>query len=693
MYRKDKSRYLNAGNFARILDMSIPLVLKKRLAQLRTLVDYHQKRYHEDDAPEISDETYDSLVKELSLLEIKTSSTRGKVAEKIGGSVSEAFAKVKHIVPQWSFDNVFSAEELVDWEGKLLRQLEQVDLKKTRVSYVAEHKIDGLKLVLTYKEGLLVRAVTRGDGVTGEDVTHTAKTIKDIPLKLLYPVDLICVGEVWLAKKEFERINKERAVAGEALFANPRNAAAGSLRQLDPEIARRRHLSMFCYDIDMFTAGRAKLVPPATQYEELALLAQLGLPTNSYPKKCSTLKKVITFYNQWKDKHHELPYGVDGVVVKVDNIEIQKSVGYTTKAPRFGIAFKFPAEQTTTVVENIGLQVGRTGVVTPVAHLRPVLIAGSTVARATLHNEDQIKRLDVRIGDTVILQKAGDVIPEIVSVLLPLRPPKTKPYKFPSVVPGCGGDGSIERIPGGSAYRCVVLESDYLRRRKLYYFVSKHAFNIDGVGPKIIDALLNAEIITHHFDLFTCTKEDFLSLEGFKEKAADNAVDAIDKARTQTLAILLTALSIEQVGEETARLLADQFGSLEKIRSANVDDLAVIHGVGAIVAQSMVDWFTNPANQRDLDELLKYVTIIETTAKKRNSRLTGKTIVLTGTLENLSRDEAKDLIRLAGGKVSSSVSAKTDFVVVGKDAGSKSDDAVRLGVKTLSETEFRQLLA
>ena len=673
--------------------MNIMTAEKKRLVQLRALVAYHQKRYHEDDAPEISDEAYDSLMRELVNLEIKNSGKTGKVAEKVGGEASEAFTKVRHIVPQWSFDNVFSAQELIDWKDKLQRRLKEIDLRPSAVTYVAEHKIDGLKLVLIYQNGVLIRAVTRGNGIIGEDVTHTAKTITDIPLTLVYPVDLICVGEVWLAKKELERINKERETAGEPLFANPRNAAAGSLRQLDPEVTRERNLSMFCYDIDLFAAGRAKLAPPQTQYEELSLLSKLGLPVNPYPQKCQTIEAVIQFYNKWREKHHDLPYGIDGVVVKVDNISIQQAVGYTAKAPRFGIAFKFPAEQITTVVEDIGLQVGRTGVVTPVAHLRPVLLAGSIIARATLHNEDQIKRLDVRIGDTVILQKAGDVIPEIVSVLLPLRPKKTKPYQFPKFVAGCGGDGSIERIPGEAVYRCVVLESDHLRRQKLYYFVSKHAFNIDGIGPKIIDALLDAEIITHHFDLFTCTKEDFLSLEGFKEKAALNAVTAITKAKTQTLATLLTALSIEQVGEETAILLAEHFGTLARIRSAGLTELAEIHGVGEVVAQAVVLWFANKANQNDVDELLKHVTITSTNIQKKVTAFSNKTVVLTGTLNNFSRDQAKNLVRLAGGKVAGSVSAKTDFVVVGKDAGTKMSEATRLGVKILTEAEFRHLLA
>jgi len=673
--------------------MTSPAVEKKRLLELRKLVAHHRKQYYELDEPVITDEVYDSLARELAELEEKIEGKASIVTTAIGGAPRAAFSKVIHAVPQWSFDNVFTQEELQEWEARLYRQIAEADVVVPAVTYVAEHKIDGLKLVLTYEAGILVQAVTRGDGAVGEDVTHTARTIRDIPAQLHAAVDLICVGEVWLAGKELERINAERAIAGEALFANPRNAAAGSLRQLDPAVSASRNLSMFCYDIDAFNPRGTKLPVPTTQFEELALLRTLGLVVNPHAKQCKTIAEIQTFYEQWQTKRHDLSYGIDGVVIKVNPVAVQTLVGYTAKAPRFGIAYKFPAEQVTTVVEGIELQVGRTGVVTPVAHLRPVLIAGSTVARATLHNEDQIARLDIRIGDTIILQKAGDVIPEVVAVVKELRPTGAKPYRFPKTVVGCGGDGRIERIPGEAAYRCVVLESDHLHRQRLYYFVGKAGLNIDGVGPKIIDQLLDAGLITESYDLFTLTVDDLKELPGFKIKAAENVVNAVAAARTQPLYRLLTALGIEQVGEETARLVVRHFGTLAALEQASVADLAAIHGVGDVVATSLHSWLHNTLHKKMLAKLLVHITLDEAPEVVKNTALSGKTVVLTGTLETLTRDEAKDLIRLSGGTVASSVSKKTDYVVMGSKAGSKADAAAALGVAVLSEAEFKALVA
>ena len=673
--------------------MKKPLASNARLVKLRSLVAYHQAKYHTDDAPEITDEAYDSLIRELATLEELLEGKVSQVTAAVGAPVRAAFSKVSHAVPQWSFDNCFSEEDLAEWEARVTRLVVDADVLDTHFSYVAEHKIDGLKLVLTYERGILVQAVTRGDGAVGEDVTHTARMIRDIPQTLTYSVDLICVGEVWLAGSELVRINQERAAANEPLFANPRNAAAGSLRQLDPEVARARNLSMYCYDIDAFVPLDSGLLPPTTQFEELSLLKKLGLMTNPHAKRCTDIAAVIAFYKNWLLKRHDLAYGIDGVVLKVNEISIQTLVGYTARAPRFGIAYKFPAEQVTTVVEDIQLQVGRTGVVTPVAHLRPVLVAGSTVARATLHNEDQIKRLDIRIGDTVILQKAGDVIPEVIAVLLELRPEKTKPYRFPKTVTGCGGDGRIERIPGEVAYRCVIADSDYLYRQRLHYFVSKAGLNIDGVGPRIIDQLLDAGLITTYADLFAVTVDELLTLPGFKIKAAENVVTAIAAARTQPLYRFLTALGIDQVGEETARLLAAHFGSLAQLRVASESDLIAVHGVGAGIAASLATWFRVSKNEQVLAALVHHITISETTLSTASSAFTGKTFVLTGTLETVTRDEAKEQIRLAGGSVASSVSTKTDFVVVGSKAGSKAAEAARLGVRILTENEFRKLIA
>ncbi len=658
---------------------------EKRLRELTKLVAYHRERYHTDDAPEIADEVYDSLLIELRDLELEL---KGEVvaANTVGSATSTAFAKVSHAVAQWSFDNVFDYAELIDWDERATRVLGEADTK-VAYTYVAEHKIDGLKLVLTYQAGVLVRAVTRGNGTVGEDVTHTARTIKDLPEVLTHAVDLVCVGEVLLANDAFKILNEQQVKTGEALFANPRNAAAGTLRQLDPEISRARGLSLFCYDIDLFIPNSSGLVVPETQMDEHKLLAKLGLPTNSYATHCLKLADVETFYQRWSKERDTLPYGIDGVVIKINECAVQRMLGYTAKAPRFGIAYKFPAEQATTIVEAIDLQVGRTGVITPVAHLRPVRIAGSTVARATLHNEDQIKRLDVRVGDTVVLQKAGDVIPEVVSVVMELRPSKTKPYTFPKFVAGCGGDGRIERIPGEAAFRCVVLDSPDILRLRISYFVSKAALNIDGVGPKIIDALLEAELISSPVDLFRLRLADVLTLPGFKEKSAENVINAVETARHQPLYRVLVALGIDGVGEETARLIADHFPDFKKLQTATVADLEAIHGIGSIVAEALVTWLKQKEHKALLDELLKEL-VIEKMEVSTSQVLRGSTVVVTGTLSGYSRDEAKDLVRRHGGTVASSVSKKTTFVVVGAEAGSKAAEATRLGVPTLTEAEF-----
>lgn len=665
---------------------------KERLRQLRETVSYHRKRYHDDDAPEMSDEAYDALLRELRELELEV---EGGVsaADVVGGAVSEAFAKVTHKVRQWSFDNVFTEDELHDFDNRIKRLVQEADHKTSDISYVVEHKIDGLKLIIEYVNGQFVRAATRGDGVTGENVTHTATTIASLPHKLNAPVDLICVGEVWLSSKEFERINSERKRAGEPLFANPRNAAAGSLRQLDPAVAASRKLSLTVYDMDFFDAHDTKLVSPLTQWDELQLLSRLGLPINKDSKFCKSLSEVQQFYVDWLKKRDGLKHGIDGVVLKVNNVTLQKLLGYTAKAPRFGVAYKFPATETTTVVEEIALQVGRTGVITPVAHLRPVLIDGSTVSRATLHNEDNIARLDIRIGDTVVLRKAGDIIPEILSVVRTLRPKNVKPYVFPKSVPECGGDGSIERISGEAAYRCVSKDSGSLHRHRLYYFVSKGALNIDGVGPKLIDLFLDYGLISTYADLFTLTEGDLRDLPGFKEKAAHNVITAIEKARFVSLHRLLIALSIENIGEETARLIADTFGSLEAIRHASRESVSAIYGVGEVVAESLVAWFENPIHQKTLDELLPYLIIEDTKPSLLSRAFEGKIFVLTGTLGSMTRDEAKDFIRQRGGKISSSVSKKTDYVVMGEDPGGKVDDAQRLGVPILTEKQFKALVA
>lgn len=654
---------------------------KKRIAKLREAINHYRHLYHVENISEISDEALDSLKYELSKLEESFPDliTSDSPTQRVAGKPLEKFEKVVHVVPQWSFNDAFTAEDIRAFDERVKKILGK------KASYVCELKIDGLHTVLTYEKGLLKIAATRGDGKVGENVTMNVKTIESVPLKLGEPVDVIVEGEVWLGRRQLERLNLERADKGEALFANPRNAAAGTLRQLDPKIVSARKLDTFIYDL---SHGEA----PKTQELELKRLAELGFKVNKHHELCLDIEAVIKFWQKWQKKKDSQDYWIDGVVVKVNDLENQKALGYTGKAPRFAIAFKFPAEQATTIVEDIVLQVGRQGTITPVAKLRPTLVAGSTVSRATLHNEDEIKRLDVRVGDTVIIQKAGDVIPDIVKVLAEMRTGKEKPFRWPSKLEACGGD--IERIPGQAAWRCVDKNSFAQLTRKFYHFVSKHAFDIEKLGPRVIDQLLEAGLITNFADIFKIKREDLLALPRFAEKSADNLIASIGDRRQISLHRFAIGLSIPNVGEETAEDIANHFGSLAKIQEAKLEDLQEIEGVGGVVAQSVFDWFRDAENKKLVQDLLSQITIKnpEKTKLKPPGKLEGQTFVLTGTLPTLSRDEAKELIKKNGGEVSSSVSAKTDYVLAGAEAGSKLDQAIKLGVEVIDEDEFKKML-
>ena len=667
----------------------IPKDIKDRAIKLQSLISFHSHKYHTEDRPEISDEAYDSLLKELISLEEAYPELKNDTSptQRVGSIPLKEFKKVKHQVKQWSYDDVFDFAELIKWDEKIKRLIEKDDsLASEELEYCVELKIDGLKMVLTYKNGEFVQGATRGDGEIGEDVTSNLKTIKSIPLLLSQKVDLVAVGECWLSKKELDRINKEREKKGEALFANTRNAAAGSIRQLDPKIASSRNLNSFIYDIDLYHNGEIQ-----DQDAEIKFLSKLGFKTNPHHKVCKNIKEIEDFYKHWEKEKNKLDYGLDGIVIKVNSIKIQEALGYTGKSPRFGVAYKFKAEQVTTIVEDIVLQVGRTGVVTPVAHLKPTLVAGSTVSRATLHNEDEIRRLDVRIGDTVILEKAGDVIPKIVKVLKELRKGNEKEYNFPKKVSVCGGDGSIEREPGQVAWKCVH-NSYEQEKRKWYHFVGKGAFDIDGLGPRIVDALLDAGLMSTYADLFTLKAGDILGLEGFKEKSTNNLIEAIAKAEKVTLPRLIISLSIPQVGEETAYDIANNFGSIEKIAKATEEDFMKVFGVGDIVAKSLVEWFENSSNKNLLKDLLKQIEVENPKQESGVKKFASMTFVLTGTMDKLSRIEAEEKIRSLGGDVSSSVSKKTSYVVAGENAGSKLEKAKELGVMILDEEKFLKLL-
>ncbi|MBN2093788.1 MAG: NAD-dependent DNA ligase LigA [Candidatus Zambryskibacteria bacterium] len=683
--------------------------IKDRINKLKELINHHNYLYYVKDQPEIEDTIYDSLMNELIGLENEYPDlkTPDSPTQRIGGESIEKFEKVRHKVPQWSFNDAFSEEDILDFDKRIKKflKISQGDTLGN-VEYNCELKIDGLKIVLEYEKGALVRGATRGDGEVGEDVTSNIKTIRSIPLKLEKLVDIIAEGEIWLGRKKFNQINKEKKKKGEPAFANPRNAAAGTLRQLDPKIVAQRKLDSFIYDIAQISQGetlgtlqRPNLKKtPNTQIKELEFLKELGFKVNNNFKLCKNVDEVIDFYKSWQNKKNKEDYLIDGVVVKVNDINAQERLGYTGKAPRFAIAFKFPAEQVATKVEDIILQVGRTGVLTPVAHLQPVLVAGSKVSRATLHNEDEIKRLDVHIGDTVILQKAGDVIPDILRVLKEMRTGKEKPFVWPKKVADCGGTGDIERIPGQAAWRCKSKDSFVQKKRRFYHFVSKSAFDIDHLGPKVIDALLEHNLIASYDDIFTLKKGDLLALPRFGEKSVENLLNSIEKSKKITLPRLIIALSIPNVGEETALLLAKNFHPsadepIFNLQKATKEKLEEINEIGPIVARSIVDWFADKENQKILNKLLKHIKIIsDSKLQVLSSKFSNKTFVLTGTLSKMTRDEAKEKIRSLGGDVSSSVSKETDYLIVGENPGSKYDQAQELGVKIIDEKEFQNLL-
>lgn len=676
--------------------MKVPIEVKQRAHKLRETINHHRYLYHVLDTQEISEAALDSLKKELFDLEAQYPElvTADSPTQRVAGKPLDAFAKVQHKVPQWSFNDAFTEDDIRAFVERIERFLSKEGLRQ-KPTYSCELKIDGLKIVLEYARGGLVCAATRGDGTVGEDVTQNVRTIESVPLMLTESVDCIVEGEVYLSKKEFERVNAEQKNLGKPLYANPRNLAAGTMRQLDATLVAARKLDMFVYDV-----ARAPHMPK-NQIEEIAYLKKLGFKVNTQHQHCNDVHDILAFWKEWQKKAPKEHYLIDGVVVKVNERNLQEALGYTGKAPRFAIAFKFPAEQVTTIVEDIVLQVGRTGVLTPVAHLRPVSVAGSVVSRATLHNEDEIRRLDVRIGDTVILQKSGDVIPDIVQVLTDMRPSNSsgqalKKFVWPKKVSACGGDGSIERVPGQAAWRCVHKGSLAQQKRMWEHFVSKKTLDIDGVGKKVVAQLLDAGLVQTFDDLFTLTEGDFLSLEGFAEKSARQTVEAIKKSTVVTVPRLLHGLSIQHVGEEVARLIANEFGTLAKIRIATKEQLETIDGVGAAVAQSVVQWFADAHNAMMLDRLLPHLTVAQTTGHRpqaTDARFVGKTFVLTGTLAAMSRDEASEKIRDRGGKTTSSVSKSTDYVVAGESAGSKLTQAQKLGVQVLSEQEFVTMLS
>lgn len=659
--------------------------IQKRITQLEQLISYHRDLYYQKEEPELSDEAYDSLENELKDLYVLYPELKLDISniQKVGGYADVLFEPVEHKIPQWSFSNAFSKEDIIGFDTRVKNFLYKDFEKKVEVEYVTELKIDGLKIVLEYQDGNLIQASTRGDGKVGENVTANVMQIQGIPHTISEKRPIIVEGEIYMTKKQFAHINAMLQKKGEKTYANPRNLASGTLRQLNQKMVRDRKLSAFIYDL----ADAPFEID--SQEEELNYLKKIGLPVLEYKKVCKTIEEVMQFWEKWNKKRMTFDFDIDGTVLKVNKKEYQDSLGYTGKAPRFAIALKFEAQEGTTIIEDIAFQVGRTGAITPVAHLTPILISGSTVSRATLHNEDEIKRLDVRIGDTVILKKAGDVIPKIIRVVTELRPKTAKSFIFPKKISQCGGDGSIERIPGESVYRCVDKKSFELQRQKLHYFVSKSAFDIDKVGPRIIDVLLQENLIQTPVDIFTLKKGDILGLPRFGQKSVDAIFNSIEKSKSISLTRFITALSIAGVGEETAQLLSQKFKDINKIINAEESDFESIHGVGANGAQNLYRWFKDTSHKKMVEELLQYVHIQKPT--KTLTTLIGKSFVFTGSMEHISRDDAKKSVKENGGNVSNTVSKKTDFVVCGIEPGSKFQKATQLGVKVISENEFLKM--
>ncbi len=670
-------------------------VSKERIGNLRKTLEKHRVLYHVQDSPSIADDVYDSLMSELATLENKYPEFQDSLSptQRVGGEPIDHFEKVKHDFAQWSFDNVFNFSELKNWEERNEKILEKASIKN-RPSYVAEMKIDGLKVILTYKNGLFVRGATRGDGKIGEDITENLKTVRSIPLTLKEKINITVIGEAWMKKEDLIRINKEREKNCEALYANTRNLTAGTLRQLDSKVVASRNIQIYAYDIDAVPReALAKWgLKSDTQEGELLFLEENGFLVNKDRKLCKNLEEVQKFYEKWIDKRHNQNYGIDGLVIKINEREIWDTLDYTAKSPRGGIAYKFPAETVATKLLAITCQVGRTGVITPVAELYPVLLAGSTISRATLHNADEIKRLDVRVGDTVMLRKAGDVIPEIFDVMKELRDKNLKVFEMPTHCPEC--DSILAYDNSGKeksvAIYCLNKNCPAKHLEGLIHFASKKGLNIEELGDKTIEIFHDIGLISSYISIFHLKKENIAGLEGFGEKSAENIIASIEKSRTVMLSSFIYALGIRHIGEQTAKDIATYFGDIGKIRKASLEDLFAVEGVGEVVARSMFNFFTDEKNSHQIDLLLHEVKIVSD--KKKSGNLNGLTFVITGTLPSLSRDEAKNLIEKNGGHVSGSVSTKTNYLLAGEEAGSKLEKAQELGVKIINEEELKKMI-
>lgn len=660
----------------------------ERMHNLKDRVNYHNYRYYVLDNPEISDAEYDRLFDELLDLENQYPEfiTPDSPTQRVGAFPLEEFKTVRHSLPMLSLNKATSEMEYLDFHRRVL---ELSDVSEKEIAYTVEPKFDGLAVELIYSHGVFIRGATRGDGTTGEDVSSNLRTIKSIPLRLMgesWPDLLEIRGEVIMNKDDFEKLNKEREQKGEPLFANPRNAAAGSVRQLDPRVTSTRPLNLFAYGI-----GRIEGKDLTNQWDTICCLRALGFKVSQYVQFCRNVREVSEYYERILELRNELPYEIDGIVIKLNGFELQERLGELSRSPRWAVAWKFPPQQENTRITDIVVSVGRTGALTPVAILEPVRVGGVGVSRATLHNEDEIRKKDVRIGDRVIIQRAGDVIPEVVKVIDSVRTGNETPFSMPDQCPVCGS--KVERPEGEAVHRCTGIACPAQLKENLAHFASKGAMDMDGLGRKFLEQMVDRGIIKDQADLYFLKKEDLMKMERMGDKLAQNLLNAIDKSRTPSLTNLIYALGIRNVGYHLAGVLAKNFRSIENLAAQDIEDLTQVHEIGPIVAQSIYNFFRNPRNLRILERLQEGgVKFPAVEVESQNRPFSGKTFVLTGSLDAFTRQEARKLIEDSGGRVASSVSKKTDFVVVGQDPGSKYDTALKLGVKTLSEKVFKEMV-
>ena len=658
---------------------------KKRIEELRKTVEYHAKRYYDDDDPEISDFEYDMLMVELRNLEKEYPEfiTKDSLTQKVGGTVKEGFEKVQHEVPLQSLQDIFDFDELRAFDERMKKSALEYNKE---LKYVVETKIDGLSVALQYENGIFVKGATRGNGQVGENITENLKTIKNIPQKLKEPINITVRGEVFIGKSEFEKMNEERQENEETLFANARNAAAGSLRQLDSKITASRPL-----DIYIFNVQKCESIDFKSHYESLRYLEKIGFNVNPVKVLCNNVDEAIVQINKIGDDRDSLTFGIDGAVIKVDDLELRELVGTTYKVPKWAIAYKYPPEKKETILKDIVCNVGRTGAITPMAILEPVKVAGSTISKTTLHNEDFIKEKDLRIGDTVVIQKAGDVIPEIVEAIKDKRTGNEKEFSMPSVCPVCGALAIREE--GESARRCIGIECPAKLYRSILHFASRETMDIKGLGDAIIEELLNRKLINNIADLYDLKLEDVKTLKKDGTKFAQNLIDSINQSKQNDLDRLINALGIRHIGTKTAKQLAKKFKTMDNLENASLESFINVDDMGEIMAKSIFEFFSQPQT-KDLLQRLKQANVNMSLKENEliDDRFSNKTFVITGKLDKYSRDEVEEIIEKHGGKASSSVSKKTDYVLAGEDAGSKLTKAEGLGIKIISEEEFEEMI-